>query len=213
MQNYMDFRQMCEAYKRPDNPLFIQEMGNGINFARYQFYALADYDAIGIAPYGIDPFYIDPREYRIKESLDPKFSDMAANYAMFANTSTIIIELQGTGNLKAAVEEHGLSEKLLHFENYDLLCSFGYPLTNKHGEITGRVMVGQLSDDEFLLMGFDAKFTFRSKYGSECSKAEYVIVEEGCYKDKSWHRKRLWNGDALYHSVLPPEGAILKVKL
>ena len=50
-QNYMDFRYLCEKYKRPDNPLFIPEMGNGINFARYQFYALGDYDAMGIAPY------------------------------------------------------------------------------------------------------------------------------------------------------------------
>ncbi|MFC2126040.1 DUF5597 domain-containing protein, partial [Bacteroidota bacterium] len=64
-----------------------------------------------------------------------------------------------------------------------------------------------------LIMGFDTKFLFRPKYGSEFTDAEFVLAEEGYYRDDEWHMTRLWNGDALYHSVLPPEGVILKVKL
>jgi len=212
-QNYMDFRYLCEKYKRPDNPLFIPEMGNGINFARYQFYALGDYDAMGIAPYGTDPFHIDPGVKRDKEKLDNVFSGIAANYMLFSKASDKILELQGTGNLKAAVEEHGLPEKLLSFENYDVLFQFGYPRFKKPGNVTGRVLIGQLAEDEFLVLGFDSKFIFRPKYGSEYSTAEFVRAEEGYYKDGKWQLTRLWNGDALYHSVLPPEGAILKIKL
>ncbi len=212
-QNYIDFKELCKKYKRADNPLFLPEMGNGINFARYQFYALGDFDAIGIAPYGIDPFYIDPRENRTKQVLDSKFHPMAENYKMFGKISGKIMELQGTGNLKAAVEEHGLGEKLFHFDNYDLLLQFGFPNRDKKGQITGRVLIGQLSNDEFLIAGFDAKFVFRPKYKSGFSKAEYVLAEEGYYKNGEWHTQRLWNGDALYHSVLPPEGAVLRIKL
>jgi hypothetical protein len=40
-----------------------------------------------------------------------------------------------------------------------------------------------------------------------------VRAEEGYYENGQWQLTRLWNGDALYHSVLPPEGAILKIKL
>ncbi len=212
-QNNMDFIELCKKYKRPDNPLFLPEMGNGMNFARYQFYALADFDAMGIAPYGIDPFYIDPRENRNKQSLDTKFLPMAENYKLFSKISDKIVELQGTGNLKAAVEEHGLGEKLLHFDNYDVLVQFGFPNRDKKGEITGRVLIGQLSEDEFMIAGFDAKFIFRPKYKSGFNKAEFVLAEEGFYKNGTWHTQRLWNGDALYHSVLPPEGAVLKIKL
>jgi len=212
-QNYIDFIELCKKYKRDDNPLFLPEMGNGMNFARYQFYALADFDAIGIAPYGIDPFYIDPRESRVKETLDTKFHPMAENYKMFNKISAKIIELQGTGKLMAAVEEHGLGEKLLHFENYDVLFQFGYPNRNKNGQITGRTLIGQLGEDEFLIAGFDAKFTFRPKYKSGFNNAEYVRAEEGYYENGEWHTLRLWNGDALYHSVLPPEGAVLRIKL
>ena len=184
-----------------------------MNFARYQFYALGDFDAIGIAPYGIDPFYIDPRENRNKQTLDSKFIPMAGNYTIFKKIAGKITDLQGTGNLKAAVEEHGLNEKLLHFDNYDLLLQFGFPSRDKKGQITGRVLIGQLSEDEFLVAGFDAKFIFRPKYKSGFSKAEYVLAEEGYYNDGKWTTQRLWNGDALYHSVLPPEGAVLRIKL
>lgn len=212
-QNYMDFKALCKKYKRPDNPLFIAEMGNGIDFARYQFYALGDFDAIGLAPYGVDPFYVDPRVKRDKDKLDKTFLTMAANYSLFQKASGKIMELQGTGRLKAAVEEHGLNEKLLHFNGYDVLFQFGYPNFKKAGNVTGRALTGQLSDDEFLIIGFDAKFLFRPKYGSGYAKAEFVVAEEGYYKDGTWQRTRLWNGDALYHSVLPPGGSILKIRL
>ncbi len=212
-QNYMDFRELCEKYTRPDNPLFLPEMGNGLNFARYQFYAIGDYDAIGVAPYGTDPFHIDPRVHRLQESLDPKFSAIAANYKLFSRASEKILELQGTGKLKAAVEEHGLGEKLLHFDQYDVLFGFGVPAYKKDGEISGRTLIGQIAEDEFLIIGFDARFTFRPKYGSGYSNAEYVLAEEGYFEDGQWHRVRLWNGDALHHSVLPPEGTVLKIKL
>ncbi|MCK5277743.1 MAG: DUF5597 domain-containing protein [Cyclobacteriaceae bacterium] len=56
-------------------------------------------------------------------------------------------------------------------------------------------------------------FFSRPKYETEFSNAEIVLTEEGYYIDGGWHMIRLWNGDALYHSVLPPEGAILKIKL
>jgi len=212
-QNYMDFRDLCSKYNRPDNPLFLPEMGNGINFARYQFYALGDFDAIGIAPYGVDPFHMDPRVKRDKEKLDESFAGIAANYLLFSNVSEKILELQGTGKLKAAVEEHGLGEKLLHFNNFDVLFQFGFPNYKKSGEITGRALIGELSEDEFLIVGFDTKFLFRPKYGSEFTHVEFVLAEEGYFDSGEWHMTRLWNGDALYHSVLPPEGAILKIKL
>jgi hypothetical protein len=212
-QNTKDFRSLCQKYHRLDNPLFLPEMGNGTNFARYQFYAIGDFDAFGIAPYGIDPFYIDPRENRTRDKLDEKFSGIAANYELFGKAAEKIVELQGTGQLKTAVEGHGLGERLLHFDDYDVLFGFGIPHFKKPGEITGRALIGQLSENEFLVMGFDARFTFRPKYGSNFTKAEYVIAEEGYYKDGNWHKDRLWNGDALYHSTLPPEGALLKIKL
>lgn len=207
------FNELADNYDRADNPLFIPEMGKGHNFARFQFYAFGNYDAIGVAPYGADPFHRAPVDKRNKEHLDAKFESIAKNYDLLSGAVHPITELQGTGRLRAVGQEEGLSEKLVRLENYDLLISFGYPSWKDQSEQTGRVLIGQLGPNEFLLAGFDAKFEFRPKYGSGYNNAEYVLVEQGHYEGEQWVRERIWNGDALYYSTLPHDGAILRIKL
>lgn len=213
-RNYTIFNELCEIYSRPDNPLFIPEMGNGPEFARFQFYAIGNYNAMGVAPYGIDPFHGDPHDQRDKEKLDQKFKYIADNYRLLKGAIPKITELQGTGKLKAVGEEHGLREQFISsFGQYDALFEYGYPTYKTNGHLTGRVLIGQLGPDEFLLIGFDTKFQFRPKYGSGYGTAEFVMVEEGHYEGDNWVRRRIWNGDELYHSTLPADGVILKIKL
>jgi hypothetical protein len=45
-----------DHYARPDNPLFVPETGNDLEFARYFWLALGK-GAIGWAPFGMDPTY------------------------------------------------------------------------------------------------------------------------------------------------------------
>ena len=54
VMDYASYRKVCESYRRPDNALLIPETGGFGAFARYMFYALADYDSLGFAPFGID---------------------------------------------------------------------------------------------------------------------------------------------------------------
>ncbi len=212
-RNYMQFRDLCEKYGRSDNALFIPETGRGMAFARFHFYALGDYNAIGVAPYGIDPFHANPHDQRNKEKLDTKFAGIAANYRLLRPAIPVIASLQSTGKLQAAAEEDGLGDELLHFSNYDLLLTYGFPTYKAGNEMTGRVLVGELGPDEFILLGFDTKFQFRPKLGSGFSTAEFISVEEGTYKNGVWQKTHNWNGDEVYHSTLTPEGVILKIKL
>ena len=212
-RNYVQFRDLCEKYERPDNALFVPETGKGMLFARFHFYAIGDYNAIGVAPYGIDPFHGDPNDKRDKTKLDAKFSGIAANYKLLTPAIPLITSLQGTGKLKAAVEEDGLGEKLLHFSKYDVLLTFGFPSYKEDKELTGRMLIAETAPDEFYLMGFDTKFQFRPKLGSGFSTAEFITMEEGTFKDGKWQQTRIWNGDEVYHSTLTPDGVILKIKL
>lgn len=212
-KNYMQFRDLCEKYARPDNALLVPETGKGMTFARFHFYAIGDYNALGVAPYGIDPFHGDPYDKRDKNKLDSKFEGIAANYRLLAPAIPLITSLQGTGKLKTAVEEDGLGEKLLHFTDYDLLLTFGFPGYKEGKELTGRILVGETAADEFYLIGFDTKFQFRPKRGSRFSTAEFIFVEEGTFENGIWKQIRIWNGDEVYHSTLTPEGVILKIKL
>ena len=190
-----------------------RKWGTATHFARFQFYAIGNYNALGVAPYGIDPFHVAPGDQRDKERLDQKFDGIAKNYQLLAKAVHPITQLQGTGQLRAVGEEEGMTEELLRLKNYDLLVTYGFPTYKERSQRTGRVLVGQLGGDEFLLIGFDTKFAFRSSFGSGYHDAEYVLVEQGYYEGDQWVRERIWNGDALYHSTLPPEGAILKIKL
>ncbi|PHN07868.1 DUF5597 domain-containing protein [Flavilitoribacter nigricans] len=207
------FNQLCDNYDRPDNALFVPEMGNGHNFARFQFYAIGNYNAIGVAPYGIDPFHVDPHDQRNKDQLDGRFDGIARNYHLLSGAIQPITQLQGTGNLRAVGEEEGMSEQLVRLNGYDVLFRYGFPTYKDRSQRTGRALIGQTGPDEFLLIGFDAKFQFRPTYGSGYNAAEYVLVEQGHYEGGRWVRERIWNGDALYHATLPHEGAILKIKL
>ncbi|CAG4990083.1 hypothetical protein DYBT9275_00448 [Dyadobacter sp. CECT 9275] len=212
-KNYMQFRDLCEKYQRPDNALFVPETGKGMTFARFHFYAIGDYNAIGVAPYGIDPFHGDPHDKRDKTRLDEKFTAIADNYRLLAPAIPLITSLQGTGKLKAAVEEGGLGDKLLHFTNYNLLLTFGFPSYKVGPDLTGRVLIAEIAPDEFYLIGFDAKFQFRPKLGSGFSSAEFIYMQEGTFVEGEWKQTRIWNGDEVYHSTLTPDGVILKVKL
>jgi hypothetical protein len=109
-------------------------------------------------------------------------------------------------------EDYGLREQLVTMGGYDILFSFGFP-TYKTLPLTGRVLIGQMAPDEFLLVGFDTRFQFRPRYGTGYSSAEYLSIEEGYYDQGRWVRKRIWNGDEAYHSTLTPEGNILRIRL
>jgi hypothetical protein len=211
--NYTTFNDLCKKYNRPDNPLFVPEMGKGADFARNQFYALGNYNAIGVATYGIDPFHADPNDERNKEKLDDKFNYFKDNYRLLNGALDKIAELQGTGKLQAVSEDYGLKEQLVQAGSYDILFSYGFPSYKHNNFLTGRALIGQLAEDEFLIMGFDTKFQFKPRYGSGYSSAELLIVEEGYYKDGQWVQIRIWNGDEVWHSTLTPGGVILKIKL
>jgi hypothetical protein len=200
-------------YDRPDNPLLIPEFGRGVPFARYQWEALGNHRALGVAVYGVDPFGLDPGDRRKTDRLDPGFALIADNYRLLQGALDTIAGLQVTNRLKAATEAPGLDDELLGFNGYDLLVSYGYPKGAPDGNHTGRVLAAQLDSNTFLLTGFDAQFRFQPKLGSGYRTAELMAIEEGYFEGRRWVRQRIWNGDEAYFSVLPHEGAILRVKL
>lgn len=210
--NYNVFTGLCGKYALPDNPFFVPELGKGLDFARLQFYALADFNALGVAVYGIDYFHADPNDQRDTQRLDEKFTDMADNYRLLRGVLGQLATLQGTGRLKAVGEEYGLHDQLVQLGNYDILCSFGFPAYRKRS-LTGRAFIAQLGEDEYLVTGFDTRLQFRPRLGSGYATAEYISIEEGYYDDGQWVRLRFWNGDEAYHSTLRPEGTTLRIRL
>ena len=204
------YRTILSRYARPDNPLLVVETGRGVAYARYCFYALADFSGIGFSPYGVDQ----------GAELDPGFASVAADFRLLGSALPEIADLQAAGRLQAAVEEDGAPGRMLYFDGYDVLARFrppvGYtgvaPATSTVP--SGRVLMGQLGADEFLIAGFDAALDFKPALGSKFTGAQFLLVEEGAYDHGVWRRSQLRNGDFTDSGlVFPPEGALIKAKL
>jgi hypothetical protein len=146
---------------------------------------------------------------------------MAANFRVIGSATSVIAQLEGTGKLKAAVEEDSIRSHTLTFDNYDILVHFRpavrasglAPTVTGPPEPSGRVLVGQLGPDEFLIMGFDADLVFRPAWGSHYTGAQFVEVEEGVYENGVWKRTEIRNGDFSDRGItLPSSGAMVKAK-
>ena len=217
-QSPMNYRMILDHYTRPDNPLLIVETGRPIA-ARFFFYALADYSAIGFAPFGVDGG---------GAGLNPDMAAVGADFRVTGSAIPIITELQGTPRLKAAVEEENIRSRNLIFSNYDLLARFRpvgrapagvapAAAASLPSEPTGRVLIAELSPDQFLLMGFDTAVSFRPVQGSDYTAAQLLKVEEGSYDNGVWKTTREGStsqGDYSPATVnLPAQGAVMRVTL
>jgi hypothetical protein len=213
-QSPIIYRTILSRYTRADNPLMVVETGPGMVFARYCFYALADYNAIGFTPFGVD---VGPGE-----ELSPRFADMANNFRVLGAANEQIAQLQAAGKLQAAVEEDAIPGRMLYFDNYDILVRFrpparnsGQPLTPTGASVSsGRVLVGQLGPDEFLIAGFDAALDFKPSLGSSFSGAQFLKVEQGVYEKDGWKATRVMNGNFTDGGLpLSSDGALMRVTL
>ena len=97
----MNYRMILDRYTRPDNPLLIVETGQAIA-SRFFFYALADYSAIGFAPFGVDG----------GGGLRPDMAAIGADFRVVGPATTVVtgaarhapLEGRGRGNRHSLAE-------------------------------------------------------------------------------------------------------------
>lgn len=226
VMDYAGYRAVCESYGRPDNALLIPETGGFGAFARYMFYALADYDALGFAPFGIDRIGAGTVPDGVPgvsagTSIADLVRPMMDNYRLLGPALDQIAAWQGTGKLHSAVEEDQITERLLTFTDYEVLAQFGRTESSYGGTFasgtarkTGRAMVSEVAPDEFVIIGFDTTVRFEPRRGSKLKSAQFLWVEEGRFENGEWKAARRLNGDETFFRLnLPAQGAILRAKL
>ena len=211
--DYQNYQRVLTGYRRKDNPLLVPETG-GPRFASNIFYALGDFGSLGYAPFGLDSMLEGGKVLDIAKA----FTD---DCRLLGPAIPLITRLQGTGKLHSAVEEQYLTDRLIPSSKFDVLVQFG----NLHPEyggifgtqtpgMSGRVLVAELSPDEFIVIGFDAHVQFRPTRGSKEQSAQFLHVEEGTFVDGEWRASRVLNGDQTFFAAnLPSKGAILRLKL
>ena len=210
------YRNLLTLYNRPDNPLMVPETGGSVNHAKNMFLTFAANNALGISMFGIDGISADD----LNKPNGPA-SEIAFDYALFGPGANFWRSLSDSGHMQAAIEEEGLANPTLTFDDFDVAVRFG-PVTNNYGGArgrgnprrNGRVLVGQIAPNEFLISGMSANVILAPRLGSAAKKAMVVSVEQGHFEAGEWHVDRLLNGDeTAFGLTLPEHGDTLRVKV
>ncbi len=186
------YRQTMDAYRRPDNPLWIPETGRSDSFGKFFFYALGS-GAIGFSPFGVDQ-----SGWNILG--DEPWGAHSRNFALIGPMDRQIAQLEFDGKLKTAVEETGQATQELDFGSWQATVAFGFPQPDGRRapgtkDAHGAALVAQLGPDEFLVTGVDASVVFHLPGNLPWIRSQILTAEQGIYENGVWKPLRLWNGD------------------
>ena len=184
---------VIELYDRPDNALFVPEIGSGDNFTRY-FYPVLAHGGIGFSPFGIN----DNGRGETKAATEKRLSAIAQEYAMAEPMMRELARWSFEGKIRSVVEHEDHADQTIDLGSWQATVIFGAQTRNQKEESVhpyGKAMIVQLGENEFLLMGTYCRFTFKPA-GENAGKAwQYMKVEEGKYENGTFRLLRIRNGD------------------
>jgi hypothetical protein len=192
---YSDDRAFDESlfstYSRPDNALWIPEVGRGDSFAPLLFEALG-HGAIGLSPFGVD--WVSGKDS------SPLAKEHGINFALLSPMSRELARLNFEGKLQTAVEAPGMEVQDLQFGPWHASLRFGFPQHDGapppgDSDRSGRALIAQLGPDEFLITGVNVSFAFHVADRLPGFRMQILSAEEGTYVQGKWQKIRLLNGD------------------
>lgn len=231
------YRRTCELYVREDNPLFVPESATGGANAWNMFRAIAEYDAIGYACFGIERMVDDDGLVR------PECAEVVDSFRCVAAAIPLLLRYQGTGRVRAVVQEENLAAQRLEFEGYVGLAEFGDgapgyvnkdwrhpsarpPMGGAPGAPRGRGLVFQTAEHEFYLVGGGYRLNLRRVTTPEQALdtsvtkpwllprlSHFVSVDEGYVDDEGrFVVRRRRNGDETDSGVwVEPDVGVVRV--
>jgi hypothetical protein len=184
---------VLELYDRPDNTLFVPETGFSAEYTKYMYEVLAR-GGIGFSPFGIDDNGQDAGEAEIATRLAP----LSQEYAMAGPMMRELAKWGFEGKIKAVVEREDHAEQTIDLGSWQAIVKFGasgWRTEQVNALPVGKVMIVQLGENEFILIGTLCHFTFKP-IGANSGKAwQYLKVEEGKYQNGKFKLLRIRNGD------------------
>lgn len=198
---FPDFENWCERYHRSGNPLFIPEMRP---IAANLLYALGQFDAMGVSPFGIEDGFSRP---------STNTPSIGQTYNTLSELAPLILENQGGGTLAGVwldqsnkVQKVKLGDytfKVAH--DYTWPYSRGFGQTNNWPRLGGLII--SLTPNEFIVAGSGLVVTFESN-SPEKPIAGILSIDEEKFVDGHWVPERRLNGDEDHqgrHLYLAPD--------
>ncbi|MGD0410909.1 MAG: DUF5597 domain-containing protein [Verrucomicrobiota bacterium] len=187
---------VLDLYNRPDNPLMIPEIGEGVEFGRMLFAVMA-HGSIGFCTGPLDDNGSGETAQRTAERLAP----FSANYALLGPMMRELARWSFEGKLQAAIEHDDHAAQTLDLGSWQANVSFGPGGRAGRGATTntqpavGQLLVAQLGENELMCIGSSARLTFRPIGPKAGKEWHYLRVEEVSYENGKFKPLRIWNGD------------------
>ena len=215
------------AYSRPDNALFVPEIGNAADYARF-FWAALGRGAIGYAPFGMDATgYVN---YPLgAKALDPATIEaFSSKYAVMAPMARGWARLAATHDGWGVAKDFRPADQSHDFGDWRVTAQFDrwfigdeswtFVKTDPSptvGQPVGGVAMLHISDNEFIVIGSDVRIRFARTATGRADQWQYLSVEEGKLDDSGkWIAKRMWHGDQTDYGInLPSVPVMLRVRL
>ncbi len=216
---FPNFTVWSERYTRSGNPLFIPEALRSNEAAVNALYAVAEHDAMGFSPFGIEHIDTVPGDL------------LSSSYGLLKQLEPLILQHQGKGSMRGflQISDQQRAPKQIRMGGYEMHVKFEYApppsladgVINESGDVSRgpRMPAGglviQLAEDEFLFAGIGLTITFDSLNANE--QAGIVYAESGKFELGRW-KNVLWNnGDQTHQGrhvrLVPGKFDIQKVKL
>ena len=195
VDNYCDdYVSKLKEYDRNGNPVFVPEAvslrGEIRGAAGKAFYTVSECDGLCFSPFAIDSY----EEYNENHPLKTA-------YGVLENLMPLIVKERGSGRMRGFLQYENRNDRI-DFGDYELVIRYQ---DDKRYEGYGLVI--RLSENEFLVSGYNANISFRSKDKNR-SGVSYGTIREGYFKDGDWHTTRFLGGDEALQGVdgikLPP---------
>ena len=184
---------VLDLYDRDNNTLFVPEAGLNPENAKYLYEVLA-HGGIGFSPFGIDANGSRETPSETRERLAP----FAQDYAMATPMMRELAEWAFEGKIKAVGEHEDHAAQSIDLGSWKGIVTFDAgkrDTTQAKAGTTGKMMVVQLEDNKFLLIGSRCHITFRPSGKNEGKAWQYLKVEEGTYDNGLFKPLRILNGD------------------
>lgn len=240
-RDYKTVAAVLALYSRPDNPLFVAEIGNDQPYARYFFSTLGQ-QGIGFAPFGMD--YTDYVNFPLgaKDMSDATIKPFADNYALMESWSSTWAELSFSTETWGVAEPLNTAEdqavwnaevsaalaqekskqytQELDLGRWNATVTYGRPMfwispPKGNDPSSGGALIAKLSENEYLVTGVRCRVELTPS--DEIDGLPFMIdrVEEGYFDDAgTWVFERVWNGDQTDWGLnFTSEHHILKIKM
>jgi len=175
-----DFFDWCRQYTRRGNPLFIPEMRRDAEGARNGLFAIAQHDALGMSPFGIDSL------------VSPEDAPLARTYRLLQQLAPLILAHQGQGTMIGFVLDAECPTVRCELGGYELEITtqptFGGPTQPGYG------LVISTEPDTFVGAGYGFRVSFRATTPGS-AQVGLGTVDEGTLVDRQWVAGRRLNGD------------------